>query len=507
MSAGSNGTIIFEVADRLRRSWWTTVTGLCLGLAAATVALHYAPKTYRASTLIFVAPQQIPQEFVRSTVTDDMAIRLQSLKESVLSKPNLVKLVEGYVGAPNDAFELERVVADTRARIEVDLIGITNNGGKSGGTFRLSYRDKDSKRAADLVNALAQLYMEQNVTSRTAQAEGTTKTIQGLADDVSAKIEAQQRSIAEFKRRHPYETADQQEANLQQLQGRQQDLNTNAVARAAAQDRLATLRAQQSVLSAATGVPSELPVGADSSAQRLITLERELQVLQSKYTETHPEVIAKTREIEDVRAALASADPSGPAPSVGQPPLTPLQAGIQSAEREIQRRDADEAQINRDIAEFKRRLEATPLVQAQLLELSKGYDVLLEQYKRRLGNAEEARGAQKIEETQKGERFEVIERATPPLIPISPIPSMIFGVGALAGLFVFVGPLLAKALLDPVICSEAGLIDAADVPVLITIPRVVTREIEASIRGRLAFNVSMSLASVVALAVTAVLYR
>src|SRR6185436_906851 len=102
MSSGSTGTIIFEVVDRLRKSWWTIITGLCVGLAIATIALHYAPKTYRASTLIFVAPQQVPQEFVKSTVTDDMAIRLQSLKESVLSKPNLVKLVQAQGGAPDD---------------------------------------------------------------------------------------------------------------------------------------------------------------------------------------------------------------------------------------------------------------------------------------------------------------------------------------------------------------------------------------------------------------------
>src|SRR5436190_8323413 len=100
MSSGSNATIVLEVVDRLRKSWWTVVAGLCIGLACAVVALHYLPRTYKASTLIFVAPQSVPQEFVRSTVTDDMSIRLQSLRESVLSRPYLVKLVQQYLGHP-----------------------------------------------------------------------------------------------------------------------------------------------------------------------------------------------------------------------------------------------------------------------------------------------------------------------------------------------------------------------------------------------------------------------
>jgi uncharacterized protein YggE len=46
--------------------------------------------------------------------------------------------------------------------------------------------------------------------------------------------------------------------------------------------------------------------------------------------------LAKTRELEGLRATLAAADPSGAGPSAGQPPMTPLQASIQSAAREAQ---------------------------------------------------------------------------------------------------------------------------------------------------------------------------
>ena len=71
----------------------------------------------------------------------------------------------------------------------------------------------------------------------------------------------------------------------------------------------------------------------------------------------------------------------------------------------------------------------------------------------------------------------------------------------------FRSPLLAKTLLDPVICSEQGLLEAVDVPVLVSIPRVLTDEISAALRGRLVLNVTVSLVSVVVLVATTAIYH
>ena len=61
-------TVLLEIVDRLMRHWWTIVAGVCLGTTGALGAMHYLPKVYEARTKIFVAPQKIPQDFVRTTV-------------------------------------------------------------------------------------------------------------------------------------------------------------------------------------------------------------------------------------------------------------------------------------------------------------------------------------------------------------------------------------------------------------------------------------------------------
>ena len=68
--------------------------GPSAGPSGSIIALQHLPKVYEASTTILVVPQQIPQEYIRSTVTDDVMIRMGALQREVLSRPYLERLVE-----------------------------------------------------------------------------------------------------------------------------------------------------------------------------------------------------------------------------------------------------------------------------------------------------------------------------------------------------------------------------------------------------------------------------
>ena len=68
MSESGGLSMALELADRLLRSWWTIVAGVCLGSAGSLAALKILPKTYEATTKIFIAPPKIPQDFVRNTI-------------------------------------------------------------------------------------------------------------------------------------------------------------------------------------------------------------------------------------------------------------------------------------------------------------------------------------------------------------------------------------------------------------------------------------------------------
>jgi succinoglycan biosynthesis transport protein ExoP len=499
----SSNAVILELVDRVLRSWWTLVAGVSLGLAGAMTALHYLPKTYESSTTIFVAPQQIPQDFVKSTVTDDMSIRLAALREAVLSRPYLTKLVKETLGTQADAEEMERTIKSMRSRIEVQVMENEREGSRSGGVFRLTYRDKTPQRAAQVVNTLADFYIERNVSFRNTQAEGTTRTIESLANDVLAQLQVQERSVADFKSHHLYDTQVHFEANVQLLHGRQQDLATLERDLGLARDKVQTLKAQEAqwAISGATDVGGAAVL--DPYASRLSQLQREYEALRARYRDDHPDVRAKKRELDDFvaggdRAAGSPGAPTGD--GTGSSPSTPLRLQIQAAEREVARLETEQNRLRGEIETYKRRIEDTPRVEQQLGELSKGLDVLRERYKDYQTKVEEAKGSQKIEATQKGERFEVIERATPPTLPVRPLPLLVYAVCLAGGLALLVGPVALRALLVPVISSETGLRDLVSVPVLVAVPRLFTRDVVRSTRNRRLRNVGASVASVTILA-------
>ena len=78
--------LAFELGDALIKSWWTLVAGVCIGLAGGLLALSMMTKQYQAATHILVAPQAIPEEFVETTVTEDITRRLMILEEAELTE-------------------------------------------------------------------------------------------------------------------------------------------------------------------------------------------------------------------------------------------------------------------------------------------------------------------------------------------------------------------------------------------------------------------------------------
>ena len=224
MKSQSNTTLFLELGDRVLRSWWTVVAGLSIGLAVGYLALQYLPKVYQASTRIWISQQQIPEEVVRTTVTDDMSQRLMAFRDAVLEQDYMIELIEETFGLPATEEELRALIARVKGNIEVMPAG----GGRRGGlqAFALSYRDAEPQRAAKVVNTLTTLFINQNSEHRREQAEATAETIQAMADKAKEELDVVAGQMAEFMQKHRFETESHLAANLELLDSRKQDLES-----------------------------------------------------------------------------------------------------------------------------------------------------------------------------------------------------------------------------------------------------------------------------------------
>jgi succinoglycan biosynthesis transport protein ExoP len=501
-------TVVLEILDRITKSWWTVIAGLCLGLAASTAAMYYLPKVYEAQTTIFVVPQGMSDQLVRSTVTDDMSTRLSALREAVISRPYMVQLIAENYGEIEDQAELERLINSISSRVKVGLMRIDPRRG--GGMFQLSFSDGDAERSADVVNALAQLYIAQNVQFRTNQAGDTANTMQELADEVGVQLQALDKDIAAFKERHLYDTSEHFDANLQQMSASRQELEINGRALAQARDSLqAQLIQQEQVEWMTASLPESMPTSDPIRAQ-YVRLRSELADLKSRYQEDHPDVRRKQQELDEFldenSAVLKIGEEGGGENAQPAPPTTPLMAQIDASRREITRLEAEAGRIQGDIDEYKRRIERTPRVDQELTELTKNHGVLQDKYRTYMAKYEDARASLRVEESQQGERFEIIEEARAARLPSKPVPLMVYGLGLIGGFMLFVGPIVANYFLVPTIVSESGLKELSEYPVLITINQLQTPYIERLKRSRKLKNVLASMLAMTVLAVVTALY-
>ncbi len=84
---------IDEYIEILRRRIWYIIIPFILIAAGASAYAYTAPRLYRASTLVLVSPQKIPEAFVQATVTSQVEERLQSIAQEVLSRTRLEQII------------------------------------------------------------------------------------------------------------------------------------------------------------------------------------------------------------------------------------------------------------------------------------------------------------------------------------------------------------------------------------------------------------------------------
>ncbi|MGH9411804.1 MAG: Wzz/FepE/Etk N-terminal domain-containing protein, partial [Vicinamibacterales bacterium] len=74
---------ILRIASR--RKWWIAIPFVAVTLATLA-GVHFLPNQYRSDTLILVVPQQVPESYVKATVTTRIEDRLQSISQQILSR-------------------------------------------------------------------------------------------------------------------------------------------------------------------------------------------------------------------------------------------------------------------------------------------------------------------------------------------------------------------------------------------------------------------------------------
>ncbi|MGD9157958.1 MAG: GNVR domain-containing protein [Desulfobacteraceae bacterium] len=486
----------------LRRKYWIVIAFMIVLLVGFAYLLG-APRIYESTTLILVQGQKVPEEFVRSIVSTDAEDRLRTISQQVTSRTNLEKIIADNK-LYDDATEmlLEEKVTKLRDNINIDVAA---RSGRGGNAFSISFQGKEPRKVMQVTNDLASNFISENIKIRESQAMGTSMFLADELEERRQELQEKEEQLKNYKEKYRGGLPEQLDTNLriiERLQTQLDQLNSNL---RDAENRKIIL--QQGISSNISGAPNRSGSLISAPMNELESLKSQLEILQSKYTDKHPDIISIKKRIaalETSEAASGEEETEGSSKTEQEREPVNVNQAVRLQLKDIQleiatiREEIEE--VNGKIKWYDAKVEETPKREQELLSLNRDYSSLRERYESMLNTKYAAEMSVSMERKQKGENFNVIDPAQIPLKPVKPnvkkLLILIIGLGlGLGGGIAYLMEMLDTSYRVPDDAEkELGL------PVLVCLPYLYTQqELSARRRRRILIASSMAVSYCIAI--------
>jgi polysaccharide biosynthesis transport protein len=431
----SEGLDIPRYLGIVRRRHIHFLIPLFIGWIVVWAASWILPPRYTSTTLILVEQPTMPKDYVTPNITDDLQARMQSMTQQILSRTNLLKIIDLYHLYTRKHVEpsADDKVAAMRKDIDIELVKDTTGQITA---FNVSYMSGNPVLAQQVTGELTNLFINENLEVRQQQSEDTTQFLETQLESARKDLAAQEDKVRDFKALHVGEMPGQLTSNLQILQGLQTQLQAEEDALNSARQQhvyLQTLADQLRATQGSVKGSDGAPVGLAAIDEQLQKLRAQLADLLSRYTDRHPDVRKVKQEIarnEALRSQLLASLKSGGSGAMDGSDaasastdttrvtmLAPIESQLRSNQLEINNREHSVATLKAKVDDYQGRLNQEPIREQQLADLTRGYDQSKANYDDLLKKKNESKMATSMELLQQGERFRVID---PPSLPQKP---------------------------------------------------------------------------------------
>jgi polysaccharide biosynthesis transport protein len=438
-------------------------------LPAGLVTIMLLPPIYKAQGKILIESQQIPVEWVQTTINAYAEERIQTIGQRVMTRNRLLEVADKYSLFPKELglSESERVER-MRQAFSVGMISSTGQGkGRKKAAndntiaFTVSYSDRSPEKAFQVANEFMTLFLSEDVRSRTDRASTATEFFTQETRRLADLIDQTDDRIAKYKS----ENADALPENLglhrDTLIRAQEELTRTEAAVKLAEEELSAIQTQIATYLAGVG-------GADGPAQELQRLKTQLAGLRADKTESHPDVravrdqiralerqLAPSSAVQKLRNDLAAADTAlrdarradpvdetvlaerreaaararealsaqiareaaaGSADLV----MTQLQGRMDTTSSRLGSYEDQIVSLRKTISDMQDRIARTPIVERGLSSLTRDYQNLMDEYNALRDKQSAATLSANLEGEQKSEKFTILEPAQKPDKPTSP---------------------------------------------------------------------------------------
>ncbi|BCM18837.1 GumC family protein [Mesorhizobium sp. J8] len=307
---------------------------------------------------------------------------------------------------------------------------------------------KSADLAAELANAIAQAYLDDQAEARSKAAADASEAISARLEDQRKRVEQAANAVERYKAEHNMVMAAGNLVSDQELT----DLNTQLTA---AQTRTAQLKAQvdqlrrQGSAPDATSEAMRSPVIASLRAQEA-TLVDQISQFGTALGPRHPSMISAQQQLSDLRKLISRE----------------LGRLVAAAETDYQRALANQKELEAKVASLKGKSLDTDQASVRLRELQRDLDAVRTVYANYLQRAQETREQTSVNSTN----ARIISQAMPALKKSWPPKGLLIFGAIFGGLALGVGMALIAEYLSPTVLSANQMQSAIEAPVLGVLP-------------------------------------
>jgi polysaccharide chain length determinant protein (PEP-CTERM system associated) len=466
-----------DYIDILRRHKGWIFGPFLLTLVASVVGVYVWPDSYESVALIKIVPQQIPQNMVQSSITQDMSDRIGSMATTVLSRSVLITIVNNFDLYKRDRQKMPMEdVVENIMRKDIHITPVMAGGnGRNVPAFTVSFKYEDRLMATRVVQELDSRFISANKSDRSSASNQNKDFFQEQADQAKKEVDAMEQKLAQFRAANNGRLPDQVEQNVRQLTALQSNYTFLTSSRNRAEmEKLSietNLRVEKGRKAELTReVPQATVNAATPKSERLQEAEREVRTLEDnlasarqRFTDEFPDVkslrnrldIAKKRRDEvvqeDAEARKSAAQPGQP--SVNRQDrmnVVEIDGNIQRLESqsaakdlEMSQYDSQIKQLQANMARIETQINSAPLGEQQYSDLLRERDLAKEKYVNLSGKLNQAEISQDLENRGQGDNLELLDPPSVPQTPTEPKRPLVIGIGA--GLGLLLGLVIAGA--------------------------------------------------------------
>jgi len=469
--------LLFPHVRALVRYRWQALAGAWLVAMIGWPVVMVMPDKFEASTRVYVDTDSILLPLLEGlTVQPDVNQRLLIMTKTLLSRPNLEKVVDEVdFGVEFSAAGTKEELVERLAK-EIRLISPSARQRGQNNLYTLNYTHNDPATAKQVIQVLLNILVETTLGNSRQDSDSAQNFLEQQIKEYDARLVIAEGRLMAFKRKNFNILPSQEGGFFQDLRQAEQNLDAaNLEMREAEFSRKELENRLLEFIDSFEGGDIKVEGRYDVRLQAMQALLDEKKL---RFTDIHPDIVELERVIDELeQLKLQESQDNNDASSGSRKPedsrlhqeltLALAQANARIASLRVRMNE-----YQKRTKTLKERISTLPEVEAELVSLSRDYDITKMKYEQLVERLESARLSESAEETGDNVKFRVIDPPWVPTAPSGPNRFLLLTMALAAALGAGLGLAILLGLLRPVISDMYGLAKITDLSIYGAVTRI-----------------------------------